>query len=121
MPDRDELRRLAEAATPGPWFWGGHRKWGMRLSWMRPGWGQTSVMDFVRQGMRGAQPRFADDQVMMRKAEDLAVLEVPYREDIVAIDHPDARWIAAASPDVVLALLARIDELTAALTEGATP
>ena len=115
-----ELRQLAEAATPGPWHWAGDLRFGMYLAHWRPGWGQCTVMDFVRHGMRGAQPRFADENShMAHKAVDIAIREVSYRDDIVALDHPDARWIAAASPEVVLALLARIDELSAALTEGA--
>lgn len=67
----------------------------MYLSGRIPGLGQVNVMDFVRQGMRGAQPRFQVNG-LMEKAEDLAIQEVDYRDDIVDIDHPDARTIAAA-------------------------
>jgi len=117
-PDLAELRRLAEAATPGPWAWSGSVKYGMYLAHWRPGWGQCTVMDFVRHGMSGAQPRFADERSHMgHKAVDIAVREVPYRDDVVALDHPDARWLAAASPDVVLALLDRIEALEAAAEE----
>lgn len=101
--------------TPGPWGWFGSAKRGMYLATVNRG--RTFVMDFVRQGMEGAQPRFQRRNVM-EKAAELAVFEVAphvvgvteakreggvYRDDIIAIDHPDARLIAAA-PDLFDAL-----------------
>lgn len=97
---------MSEPWTPGPWRWAGYRvNGGMYLSGHVPGRGQVNVMDFVRQGLRGAQPRFQING-LMEKAEELAVKEVEYREDIVAVDHPDARLIAAA-PEMA-AMLDRI-------------
>ena len=84
-------------------------------------------MDFVRQGMRGAQPRFQvyeerdgepwEWNGLMTNASDLAVLEVTYREDIVDIDHADARLIALA-PDMARLLIAERDIVEWALTVG---
>lgn len=97
MADRLDLDRLAELdaeATEGPWGWKGHRsRGGMFLGALHSGF--LDVMDFVRQGMNGAQPRFQVDH-LMTKAEDLAVLEVTYRDAIKDIDHPDARIIYEA-------------------------
>lgn len=111
------LRELAEAASSGPWHWWGSRKRGMYLGrWGE--WGKTTVMDFVRQGMSGAQPRFGTEHQMV-KAEHLAVQEVPYRDDVVDIDHPDARFIAAADPTTILGLLDERDRLLDGVLVGA--
>lgn len=97
MGDRLDLDRLTAAeaaATPGPWGWKGHSsRGGMFLGALHSGF--LDVMDFVRQGMNGAQPRFQVDH-RMTKAEELVVHEVTYRDDITDIDHPDARLIYEA-------------------------
>lgn len=114
--DLTELRRLAEAATPGPWWWGGHKNrnaGGPVLTTSMPGYGWVTVMDSARCGMRGAQPRFRNEHMVMVDSIDLAVQQVSYRDDIKEIDHPDARYIAAADPSTVLALLDEIDRLRA--------
>jgi|GEM_PF-2490265 len=65
-------------------------------------------------------------------ARDLAVYEVApkatsredpkvYRADVVGIRHPDAEFIAAANPQAVLALIARIEELEQMLTRPLPP
>ena len=52
----------------------------------------------------------------MVKAREVAVQEVDYRSDIIVdIDNPVARWLAAASPNRVLALLDERDRLQDAL------
>lgn len=117
-----ELREVAEAATPGPWVWHGQRKLEYMLATAR--WGKRFIMGFTRMGMSGAQPMFQeytdrtppDDPFYwrgngMRTATEIAVLQVPYREDIVALDNPDARYIARIDPTTVLALLDRITEI----------
>lgn len=73
--------------TPGPWVW---RQTPHGIGLYAPHSGQLVVMDFVRRGMNGAQPRFSDRKGdrrggLMHKAETL---------DLAA--HPDARLIAAA-------------------------
>jgi len=106
-----EIRAMHAAVTPGPWHWSGYKDRrglpGPYLATWIPGRGRTTVMDTARLGMQGAQPRF---NVANRIVDgvDLAVREVPYRDDIVDIDHPDARFIAAA-PQMVADLLAFID------------
>jgi hypothetical protein len=81
-------------------------------------------MDFVRWGMRGAQPRFQPERGGMVDAKDLLQFEVGeqsivgmdeakkdgsvYRYDVRGINCADARLIAAA-PDLLEALRAAID------------
>ena len=114
-----QLRALAEGATPGPWGWFGHRRGPMYLATKHHG--RRFVMEFIRQGMQGAQPMFQvyDDPEhpswgRMVEASKMAVLEVApldYRDDIVDIDNPDARWIAAADPTTILALIDELETL----------
>lgn len=110
------IRAQADAATEGPWAWGGNvDSQNLRLqTWNHRPDGQScgvvQIMDFVRQGMQGAQPRFMED-LMMVTASDRAIYEVAptatsrkdprvYRGDIVGIKHPDAEFIAAARTTV---------------------
>lgn len=118
-----ELRKLAEAATPGPWEWGGNLPHEFRLQTTHSG--RIFVMLFKRMGPQGAQPVFQVKKNMVA-AVDLATFEVGadgvvgyekakaddsvYRYDVSGIEAPDAKWIAAANPTAVIALL---DELTA--------
>jgi hypothetical protein len=116
-----EIRAARAAASPGPWAWSGDTSNNrLYLSCWIPGWGRTTVMDFVRWGMASAQPRFRDGN-MMSKAAEHAVWEVAreathrddqrlYRHDVVGVRNADARFIAAA-PGYVDDLLAEVDRL----------
>jgi hypothetical protein len=102
------LRTMADAQDAikaeqrGPWRWHGQRSGPIQLTTV--GRGLIYVMGFIRHGMRGAQPTFQTypdaehpDNGLMTPAADLAVQEVPYRDDIVDIDHPVAAFIVAAA------------------------
>ena len=126
-----ESRSLLESTTPGPWQWFGNTKqYEVYLATKHSG--RRFVMDFVRWGMGGAQPRF---QVtidgneagggVMRSIAQLAegdanakgrlpllgpLFEVDYRRQFVGIGHPDAQLIAAA-PTLTRKLLDEVDRL----------
>lgn len=115
-----DLRKTAEAATPGPWRWSGQK--GRYIDLTTVGRGIATVMGFARLGMQGAQPVFFDRDAAdldghyltgtYRKGNDLAVKEVEYRGDIDHLDNADARFIAAANPATVLALIAVAEAAT---------
>lgn len=119
--------------APGRWFWGGQlgregiygrNAVGLRLSCMRPGWGQTTVMDFKRAGMSGAVPRFLGPGVGLQDAREVAQYEQTYRDEVNGIDNPLATYIAAADPATVLELLDLLDAAEAqleAIVLGAGP
>ncbi|MGP9488912.1 ead/Ea22-like family protein [Glutamicibacter sp. BW80] len=128
MKDLSELRKTAETATPGPWHWSGNadNRQLYLATWIK-GAGRCQVMDFERWGMQGAVPRFLDDDsLMMETAKDLMVYEVArnqnlpddtprnhpkvYRADVVDVRHPNARFMAAANPETVLALITRLEQ-----------
>lgn len=128
--------RAASAIAPGKWHWHGdtHFRSGVELATWIQGAGRCSVMRPIRYGMRAGQPSFGGDDFMMHPAHDLVRYEVGrqdligdaarqdpglYRQDIRGIAHPIAEHIAAASPDIVLALIARIRELEADMPETA--
>lgn len=118
----EELRRLAEKATPGPW------RWEVRLNSKRvelcggppkSGFGafDLTVVSFARWGMSGAAPVFwswGGHSGSPQRADEVAV-PVAGREHHAAwfrdLDHPNAAYIAAANPAVILALLARLSHL----------
>jgi hypothetical protein len=127
--DVERLMALCDQATPGPWEWYGNTKQ-HEVYLATTHSGRRFVMDFVRWGMGGAQPRF---QVtidggeagggVMRSLSELASgdvnakgrlpilgpkFEVDYRRQFVGIGHPDAAFIAAARS----AVPALIDENT---------
>lgn len=61
--------------TPGPWAWFGNaRHNSIYLATTHSG--RRFVMDFVRWGMRGAQPRFQAEKGIMVDAKDLLQFEV---------------------------------------------
>ena len=88
---RDELRRLAGAATPGPWQECGHARGGCRCGnvWSVPSDGPVATA-------------FLED--------DSAGISVP-----LEVMQANAAFIAACDPQTVAALLARLDELEVAL------
>ena len=158
-----ELRRLAEAATPGPWFWWGNTdSHSVALCGRQPGLGVCEVIstlsversttgresDRLRRDLAEYtdmslsdieeaveewatdeydQPRIdqrlsvTDENYIRRTAEELAVYEVAraqglpddtprgheriYRADVCDLRATNARYLAAANPAVVLALL----------------
>ncbi|GEM44802.1 hypothetical protein [Deinococcus cellulosilyticus] len=96
------IRERWARATPGPWGWFGHvsrtsKHTAIRLSSKANG---NIVMDFKRVGKTNdAQPRFGRNDLLVG-AREFVKYEVGYREQIDAIDHPDAKAIAAAPEDV---------------------
>lgn len=97
--------------TPGPWAWFGNAGSNSVYLATQHG-GRRFVMDFVRWGFKGAQPRFQPGRGVMVEAKSLLQFEVGdksivgieaarkdssvYRLDIRGIDCADARLIAAA-------------------------
>jgi len=104
------LRDKAERATQGEWAWYGDSS-SHSLYLAAPQKGRLIVMDFVRWGTNRAQPRFRDEKDLMVKAQELVEHEVDYRKTISNINNPDAQYIAAANPQVVLGLLDEIERL----------
>lgn len=80
--------------TPGPWFW---HKSGDYLSLSTPNRGLLTVMDFAREGMQGAGPRFAEWDGVDRERQG-GLMNSYHKKD--PGEHPDARLIAAA-PDLL--------------------
>jgi hypothetical protein len=119
------LQELAQKATPGLWRWFGQV--GRYVDLTTAGHGICTVLGAKRLGMQQAEPTFAVGrepgldhgwlhQGILTGASTLAIREVPYRDDIVDIDNPDARWIAAADPTTVMGLLADADKEIERLT-----
>lgn len=121
--DFAKLRGIAGAATPGPWQWFGNTKmYDVYLATVDRG--RRFVMDFVRWGMSGAQPRFQvringdEGSGIMRSVGELGkdesslgpLFEASHRRQFTGIGHPDAAYIAAFSPDVALTLIDRIEK-----------
>lgn len=84
--------------TPGPWIWDQRNDGTIWLC--TPDRGRLIVMDFVRRGMGGAQPRFAiwqgDERARMG-----GIMTPAVKLDVAK--HPDAALIAAA-PELLAAL-----------------
>lgn len=87
--------------TPGPWDWYGNRN-GVYLA--TPNRGHLIVMDFVRNGLQSAVPRFA-----IWKGEERERMGglMKRADEIDLSQHPDARLIKAA-PDLLAACEALI-------------
>lgn len=98
--DLQEVINLSEIATLAPWRWE-KRKHSIRL--FTPLNGSCTVMDFVRMGMHGAQPRFSD-----RGNQPLGGVMMDGK-DVDLDNHPDARLIIVARnaiADIAVELLA---------------
>ncbi|MBM1613892.1 hypothetical protein JQV16_08595 [Sulfitobacter mediterraneus] len=118
-------RETGMAPKHGNWFWHGQPD---SMALATEYGGRRYVMDFVRKGMKGAQPRFQTDGLMHNAADDLATFSVGeghvrghrqakedptvYRYDISGIDHPDARRIARVPEmeELILSLEAQLTE-----------
>lgn len=90
----EEIQRVHASATPGPWHWGSDLKHKSIMLLAYRGMGNL-IMDFVRWGMSGAQPRFRDGGIMKKSSEMTKV--IPGREHHASwaqqLDHPDALLI----------------------------
>ena len=123
----ESIARAASAIAPGTWHWYGNTYYhSIELGTWLSGMGRCTVMRPVRYGMHGAQPAFLGEDIMVHKAHDLVQYEVGrqdligeaarqhsglYRQDVRGIAHQIAEHMAAASPDIVLALIDRIHSL----------
>jgi hypothetical protein len=90
-------RNMEAKHTPGPWAWAWMRRCNDAIYLATPDRGQLIVMDFVRQGMQGGQPRFATWQGEERERMGGLMKDAT---DLDLSIHPDARLIAAA-PDLL--------------------
>lgn len=112
-----ELRARFASATRGPWRWcgnGGRKRREVHLYLATTHSGRIYIMDFVRSGWSGAQPRFHPQGMPMVDARDLLTYQVEYRDDISGINNPDARFLERSWEDVD-ALLKELDATREAL------
>jgi len=105
----DEIKAWAldPKVTPGPWYWQLPAS-GISVRLYTPKNGYCIVMDFVRRGTQGAQPRFSDRGNaplggIMHKAEEIDLNK-----------NPDSVFIAR-SRAAVPALVEEVEKLRAAL------
>lgn len=126
MTALEEIKKALEGVTPGPWKWFGNAS-SNHVYLATTHSGRRYVMDFVRWGMKGAQPRFQPERGGMVDAKDLLQFEVGdrdivgmdaakkdgsvYRYDVRGIDCPDARYIAAVNPAAISELLSTLESL----------
>lgn len=110
---REQLEAL-RGHTPAPWAWRGHPahrdsvpKHPYLRSEISP---RYIVMDFVRQGMQGAQPRF------IHRGTGAGIMRPVSEMGAGWAAHPDARLIAAA-PDLLTTALAALARAEAAETQ----
>lgn len=111
-----ELEALDRAGIAGPWGWFGNAGC-HEVHLATCDRGHVFVMKFARWGMSGAQPVFQVDRSgvgVMERSAPMIQYEVPYRKDIVGIDHPDARLIPAAR-NALPRLLAEVRRLRGVL------
>lgn len=102
-----EIKDREAAAKPGPWGWEANtHTHSIRLRNIR----SDTILDFVRWGMNGAQPRLNIDGVMR---EMVPLMQTPQPHNAwrkVAPDHPDAAFIANSREDVPW-LIRRVEAL----------
>jgi hypothetical protein len=85
----DELERLENSATPGPWVWD-KRDVDDTVLLVHPKRGWLTVMDFVRHGMQRGMARFAKWKEPERGGMGGVMVKA---SDIDLTTHPDARII----------------------------
>lgn len=99
-----ELKRLAEAATPGPWVpWCDHQP---SLEWLCNDKDGVSIVTLGEDGFPDV--RIADADVERTEEESASWTTTPANKPVVAAN---VSYIAAANPKAVLGLLARIEAL----------
>lgn len=111
------IRARLAAATPGPWRWRGHKNQCIELRGARFG---DVVLAPERSGFHWTAFKVSV-KGLLYSIREFAVLEVPYRQDIVGVVHPDAELIANAPADIAY-LLGEVDRWRddAALAAGAS-
>lgn len=106
-----EARELLAKATPGRWRWNINLD-AKEIKLEAKDGPRQYVIDFVRWGMNGAQPRFQING-LMQDAQDCAVV-VEGREHHASwfqtLDHPDANLIARA-PELIRQLADEVERL----------
>lgn len=112
--DLEAVKKRWAEATEGPWFWGTHSRFGVKLMGVKAP--RYFVMGFARFGMQGAAPMFQDyDLGIMKRFDEFPLLgTVEYDDRFDGIDNPDALAIAAA-PEDVRALIAEVEDLQKAV------
>lgn len=113
-----EAVELGRAATPGPWNWREARG-SRRIDLAAPHGGGSVVMDFARNGMQGAEPRFAVCMDGLPRGRRGGILrsasELVKADPDGLLRHPDALLIAAAQGhvDLIRDLAAEVERLRA--------
>ena len=118
MTDLPTLLRLAEAATPGPWFYDGYSGVFTEDPTI-----QANDAALDARVMAGENP---PDRDPVWLAAETRVCSVPaaYGDTAIGRQQADAQWIAAASPAVVSALCKRLmaaEEALERITTGLSP
>lgn len=139
MIDLEAIRRRADSAIPGPWYWDGYVANGGYINLCTAHSGIVTIMSCRRKGMQGAQFEFIDRDgdepwnkrsmvnrhTLFRSAEELAIFEVcpdatsvndprVYRTQVNGLRSANATFIAHARQDID-DLLALVDELQSRL------
>ncbi len=109
------IRERADKATPGPWEWNGNTASHSVYLYSRVG-PRYIVMDFVRWGMSGAQPRFRCEGLMEKVAGFLKPRAEHHPHFDMDVDHPDAQFITTSRMDVPR-LLDEVDQLRGEISE----